>query len=178
MKRAFAMTIVVLLMAITVWTGSAAVAKAVITDETIRQIFKGSSQVRDAHSVMISAGPQLHAMLQGFLTGDLAPVVLAASAMDRELGDMLPSVSVESKDQAEVWRILSDIKTYVQAVREASVAGDYKLAYTNYMKTTHQCVECHQVVRSWGVMHLPKPKEEQPKEEKPKEEKTKEQSKK
>lgn len=122
-----------------------------VSDADIAAMFQTS------HGVMKKQQARLHAILDGFLLGDLDLVQQQAEAIGKAMDEVALHVPPKAGAQAEQWTSMAKIVEEAQALRDTAQKGQYQQAYQHYTALANQCMMCHQARRDWGTFPAPKP---------------------
>ncbi len=115
------------------------------TDETIAELFQRS------HTVMKAQRANLHAVLDGFLAGDLQLIQRSAQDIAAGMQDAARSFPPRSGQEAEQWEAMAGVARSAEAMGTAARQGKHELAYQHFTAMTRQCMACHQIRRDWGT---------------------------
>lgn len=142
--------------------GAAKEKSVVYTDDMIHEAFKSSPNIKSAHEVMIAQRERLHLLLDAFLLGDTEGVSKYAREISTAVGEIHLDDPLSSEKQAAVWEAMSQIIVEAAELQKEIDRVQYGNAYHHYARLSAQCIQCHQVARSWGVFPQPPESEADP----------------
>lgn len=122
-----------------------------VTDEEVAKLFKQS------HTVMKDQRQRLHAILDGFLTGDNEAIQRYAGELAQEMEAASRLFPPQKGKEAEQWETMAELVRRAVQMKQEAARGNYGAAQQHYMAMTQQCLKCHQVQRHWGLFPEPKP---------------------
>jgi hypothetical protein len=121
-----------------------------MTDEAIAAIFKRS------HNVMKDQSHRIHAILDGFLAGDLGAVQRHAEELAQGMEAASRLFPPQAGKEADQWETMAGLVRHAAQMKQEAGRGNYGSAQQHFMAMTQQCLKCHQVRRNWGTFPEPK----------------------
>lgn len=107
------------------------------------------------HGAMKDQSDSIHILTDGFLKGDAKVIQdqagLISNAISQAIKDYPPPAGQESTQ----WRIMVGVTDQAQLMSKTAQEGNYKQSYLHFATMTNQCIECHQMRRTWGVLPTP-----------------------
>lgn len=127
----------------------------VITDQSIREAFDKSNDLKQSHTVMSDQKQRLLKIMDAFLKGDTYTIQSSTDEISKAMHTIVTTYPISPEKKAEAWKIMAEIVKQSHAIQEAAEKNDYQKAYEHFTLLSNQCIQCHQAVRGWGK--LPEP---------------------
>lgn len=127
------------------------------TDESINEYFAKNDQVRRSHGLMAGQKERLEAILSDFLEGDSEGIASNSAQVSDVMRTALLMETGDVDQEAKVWQALSEVVLQARLLEAQAKKPDYKKAYEHFSLLTGQCIQCHQLARSWGKFPEPEP---------------------
>ncbi len=113
---------------------------------------RASSDIKEAHEVMLDKARHLQSILMGFLLADRDLVITNSEAIADEIDEIVGAVLLEGSAPTEEWQIVSELSDAARQTAQLMKAGQYVDAHRQYQRMVRSCVACHQIRRTWGTM--------------------------
>ena len=117
----------------------------VITNEKLYEMIGGKS-----HTAMSKQLERIQEVLEGFLRGDWQKIEGAMIQMRQDIDEIGNQYAQYSNENIPMLKSLDEIRKESTALQEELQAKNYENAYQRFQSITYQCIQCHQVKRTWG----------------------------
>jgi len=119
-------------------------------EEELAQAF-ASERVQETHAIMTRQHERIHALLDGFLLGDLESVNRFADEIASDMNQVPLAFPPEPGREEAQWDAMTKIIDYAERIRSQAAIGKYEQAHQQFAEMTRQCMRCHQARRTWGT---------------------------
>lgn len=111
----------------------------------------------NVHGAMRDQSERIHSLMDGFLKGDVQVIQEHAEEISNAISQAIRDYPPPAGQESAQWKIMVGVTEQAQLMLKTSQEGNYKQSYLHFATMTNQCIECHQMRRSWGVLPTPPP---------------------
>ncbi len=121
--------------------------QAVVGNDELYKMIGGK-----AHEGMAKQLDRLQKVLEAFLSGDMQKVQSSLILMEHDLDVIAQKYNMSGNDAVPELKALNEMKSNVSQFERSAAEKNFEDSFRHFTAITHQCIECHQVRRTWGKL--------------------------
>lgn len=137
--------------------------QVVFTNEMIPRTQNKTSDVvvigLDAHGAMKDQEERIHTLMSGFVRGDPKVIQEQTGLISGAVGQAIKDYPPPTGQESFQWKLMVAVTEQAHLMTKTAKEGNFRQAYIHFVAMTDQCIGCHQLRRSWGVLPTPPPQE-------------------